>query len=74
MAQNAVVEDDLFEHRLGMYEALGFTAEQANALAAAYEREHDAQGRTWLRRLYHGRVADALADGCTHELAVAIFA
>jgi hypothetical protein len=46
----------------------------AHLLASSTEQEKDSQGRTWSRALNWHKVAAALYDGCSLELALRIFA
>ena len=65
-------------YRLAMYIELGFTDIQSELLASAVTHEwaKDKHGREhlWQHPLNWARVAEALSNGCSHELAVEIFA
>ena len=65
---------DPYTWRVERYGELGFTEADAHLLASSKEQEKDSQGRTWSRALDWHKVDAALASGCSHELALAIFA
>jgi hypothetical protein len=65
---------DPYVWRVERYVELGFTKMDAHLLASSTEQEKDSQGRTWSRALNWHKVAAALYDGCSLELALRIFA
>jgi hypothetical protein len=65
---------DAHAHRVERYLKLGFTETDAHLLAASREHERDSQGRTWTRPLSWLRVAGSLQQGCSHALALSIYA
>ena len=60
------------EHRVERYLDLGFSEAQAQLLATTRVQEKDSKGRTCFLFLYHGRVAELLQRGCSHDLVVSI--
>jgi hypothetical protein len=65
---------DAYAWRVERYVELGFAQADAHVLASSQEQEADSQGRTWTRSLTWHTVEAALAAGCSHQLALAIFA
>jgi hypothetical protein len=69
-----------FEWRRQQYEALGFNEPQAIALAKSTEtavtggKDKNAKKVTWNTPLHWAKVKEALDKGCTHDLAVQIYA
>ena len=61
-------------NRIEQYVLLGFDYEDAITLAAARRPYRDSKGKLWQPPLNHVDVAKALAAGCTHALAMEVFA
>lgn len=65
MAQNQTTEEKLRSFRIEQYEEMRFTSKEAESLA-------DAKGDKGFP-LDYKKVRKALADGCSHKMAVRIF-
>lgn len=74
---SAVVADIPHQHRFDRYVELGFTEYQAELLAQArtveWAKDNKGVSRKWTQPLNWQRVAKALDQGCSHELAVEVF-